>query len=41
MTNVPRVSKPLAIISAFLNLIFPGLGTLFAACAAQDNVSKT
>ena len=24
-----------------LNLIIPGLGTLVAACAAQENVSKT
>ena len=41
MTNVPKVSKPIAIIAAILNLVVPGLGTLFAACCAHDNVSKT
>ena len=40
-TNVPRVSKPVAIVCAVLNLIMPGLGTLVAACSAQENVSKT
>tara|TARA_B110000503_G_C6910280_1_gene314375 strand:- start:320 stop:436 length:117 start_codon:yes stop_codon:yes gene_type:complete len=38
---VPKVSKPVAIIAAILNLIIPGCGTLMAACAAHDNVSKT
>ena len=41
MTNVPKVSKPIAFGCAFLNLLFPGLGTLTAACSASDNVSKT
>jgi len=40
-TNVPRVSKPIAIVCAVLNFIVPGLGTLVAACSHQDNVSKT
>ena len=41
MTNVPHVSKPIAGVCAVLNLIFPGFGTLVAACASQENVSKT
>ena len=41
ITDVPKVSKPVAIISAILNLVIPGAGTLMAACAAHDNVSKT
>ena len=40
-TNVPHVTKPVAIVCVLLNLIFPGFGTLVAACAASDNVSKT
>ena len=40
-TNVPRVGKPIAIVCAVLNLVIPGLGTLVAACSAQENVSKT
>ena len=40
-TNVPHVSKPIAAVCCLLNLIFPGFGTLVAACAAQENVSKT
>ena len=40
-TNVPHVSKPIAGVCVLLNLIFPGFGTLVAACAAQENVSKT
>ena len=41
ITDVPKVGKPVAIISAILNLVIPGAGTLVAACAAHDNVSKT
>ena len=41
MTNVPRIHKNLAFVCAFLNVLIPGLGTLVAACSAQDNVSKT
>ena len=41
ITDVPKVSKPVAVIAAILNLIIPGAGTLMAACAAHDNVSKT
>jgi hypothetical protein len=41
-TNVPLVSKPIAIICAILNLIIPGVGTLLAACQTKANyVSKT
>ena len=32
LTNVPLVSKPIAIASAFLNLLIPGFGTVLAAC---------
>ena len=31
----------MAIVAAILNLILPGFGTLLAACADQQNVSKT
>ena len=41
MTNVPRVKKNVAFVCAVLNVIIPGLGTLVAACSANDNVSKT
>ena len=41
MTNVPLVPKLVAFGCAFLNILFPGLGTLTAACSASDNVSKT
>ena len=41
MSNVPYVSKPVSIITAFLNLVFPGFGTLVSACAASETVSKT
>ena len=41
LTNVPLVAKPIAFGCAFLNILIPGLGTLTAACAASDNVSKT
>jgi len=34
MTNVPRVSKNIAFLSAILNVIVPGLGTLVAACSS-------
>ena len=40
LTNVPKVSKPLAFGCAFLNLLLPGSGTMTAACSASDNVSK-
>ena len=41
VSNVPYVTKPIAAISAFLNLILPGFGTILAACMADQNVSKT
>jgi len=41
ITNVPTVSKNIAFLSAILNVIVPGLGTLVATCSSKDNVSKT
>ena len=41
VSNVPYVSKPVAIVCAVLNLLIPGLGTAIAACAADQNVPKT
>ena len=32
VTNVPRISKEIAIVAAIMNFVFPGLGTCFAAC---------
>ena len=40
-TNVPYVTKPIAAVCVLFNLLLPGIGTLIAACAASDNVSKT
>ena len=40
VTIVPTVSKPVAIGSAVVNLLLPGFGTMIAACAAPDTVSK-
>ncbi len=40
VTNVPSVSKPIAIGSAVVNVIIPGFGTMIAACASSDTVSK-
>ena len=41
VSNVPFVNKPVSVISALFNLIFPGFGTLISACASSDTVSKT
>ena len=41
VSNVPYVTKPVAIIAAILNFFLPGFGTMIAACAATDTVSKT
>jgi len=41
ITNVPRLSKAMAVVFALINLVIPGVGTLAAACAAPENVSKT
>ena len=41
VSNVPLVSKPVAVVCAVLNFFVPGLGTLVAACTADDSVSKT
>ena len=40
VTNVPLVSKPIAIASAVFNVLIPGLGTVIAACGSPDTVSK-
>ena len=41
ISNVPQVTKPVAFVAAAFNIIIPGLGTIIAACAAENNVSKT
>ena len=42
VSDVPYVSKPVAIIAAILNLILPGFGTSLAACMGNnETVSKT
>ena len=40
ITNVPRVTVPIAVVCGVVNLILPGLGTIIAACMHQENVSK-
>ena len=42
ITDMPLVSKFVAVVCGILNLLLPGFGTTVAACAAQDTlVSKT
>ena len=43
LTDVPNVSKPVAVIQAILNFILPGIGTMVAACADTKarTISKT
>ena len=41
VSDVPYLSKPVAIVAAILNFLLPGFGTVLAACAANDTVSKT
>ena len=41
VTTVPRLNKGFAVGFLFLNLLLPGFGTIAAACAANENVSKT
>ena len=41
VSNVPYVSKPVAVVAAIFNLLIPGFGTVIASCAADQNVSKT
>ena len=45
VSDVPKVSKPVAYVVAFVNVILPGWGTAIAAFAAtsssQSAVSKT
>ena len=41
IVQVPLVSKPVAVVQGIVNLVFPGFGTMIAACAnEQDTVSK-
>ena len=41
ITNIPKVSKTWAVISAIFNCLFPGFGTIIAACfTEEDTVSK-
>ncbi len=41
ITNVPKVSKTCAVISAIFNFLLPGFGTLITACfTEEDTVSK-
>ena len=35
--NVPKLSKPLAIFCAVINIILPGSGTITAACMTPDD----
>ena len=43
VTDVPKLSKVVAVFAVLLNLVLPGSGTLLAACSVEDNekVSKT
>ena len=41
VSNVPLVSKAIAVAAAVLNFLFPGFGTWLAACVSQESVSKT
>ena len=45
VSDVPKVSRPVAYIAAFINVVLPGFGTAIAAFAAtstsQAAVSKT
>ena len=40
VSNVPLVSKPVAIVAAVMNVLLPWFGTAIAACASEDIVSK-
>ena len=41
VTNVPKVSMPVAVGQMVVNLVLPGFGTWITACASKENVSKT
>lgn len=42
LKNVPKLSKPIAIFCAVINIILPGTGTVVAACMTdEETVSKT
>ena len=41
VSNLPKVSMPVAAVSMLLNIIFPGIGTWVLACAgSEDTISK-
>ena len=33
VSNVPHVSKPIAVVQCIFNVVLPGFGTCIAACA--------
>ena len=40
--NVTKLSKPLAVFCAVINIILPGFGTIIASCVTdEEKVSKT
>ena len=41
ITMVPLVDKKVSILCCVFNFFLPGFGTLFAACSANETVSKT
>lgn len=42
LKNVPKLSKPIAIFCAVINIILPGTGTIVAACMTEEEtISKT
>ena len=41
VTNVPKMPIHFAALAAVLNLLIPGLGTIFCACYTETYVSKT
>ena len=41
ITNVPQVSVLVACLTAVLNVILPGVGTMIIACAPKETTSKT
>lgn len=42
VSDMPLVSKLVAVVAAVVNVLLPGIGTTIAACGSQDSlVSKT
>tara|TARA_B110000285_G_C14686202_1_gene406977 strand:+ start:53 stop:214 length:162 start_codon:yes stop_codon:yes gene_type:complete len=35
VSNVPYVSKPVAVVAAIFNVLIPGFGTVIASCFAD------